>query len=118
MTAAIPLILGLTPTILDLIVRLTHLRAPVAEHQLGSGTGPVKFGDVFSSVMASLTSAAAAGQIEKALPSDDVIRLLIQATISSMKAMGLLETPASPVASSSPPKAGEYLFRGYLQPPG
>ena len=97
--AIVPLILGLTPTIINLIAALVHKAAPVAEAQLGNGSGPAKFGIVFGDVINALNKAAIAGQIDKALPPDPVIQLIIQACVQSMILSGLLGgSPAAPVS--------------------
>src|SRR6185369_16752496 len=99
---AIPLLAGVLPDVISLIAGLVHRAAPQAEAALGPGTGAVKFSDVFASVMASLTKAAEVGQIPKALPPDDTVKVVIQAVVSSMKLSGLLDSsmqPAAPQAS-------------------
>lgn len=111
--AIIPIITGLAPTIIDLIAGLVHKQAPVAEATLGAGTGPVKFADVFSYVVGALTKAATAGQIDKTLPSDDAIKLVIQSVVSSLKLQGLLTSETTPSAiagtQSVTLKSGETL---------
>ncbi len=97
--AIIPLVAAVAPDIIGLIAGLVHRAAPAAEKN-GPGTGPVKFGEVFASVIGSLNSAAIAGQIPKGLPGDDVIKVIIQAVVSSMKLAGLLGDAA--VAAISP----------------
>ena|ERR1700730_8571690 len=92
--AIIPLIASLAPTIIDLIASLVHKQAPIAEATLGTGTGPVKFADVFVSVMESLTKAKVAGQIDL-LPDDSTVKTIIQAVVTSMKLTGRLG-PAPP----------------------
>jgi hypothetical protein len=100
--AIIPLIAGLAPSIINLITSLIHQNAPVAETTYGPGTGPVKFADVFASVIAALQKAAAAGAIDKALPSDEIIKAIIQAVVTSMQMSGQLgETPAQPGGPAS-----------------
>lgn len=94
--AIVPLIAGIAPSIISLITSLVHKHAPVAEAKLGSGTGPVKFADVFSSVLQALQQAAGAGAIDKTLPADDLIKLVIQAVVGSLKLQGGLDiTPVS-----------------------
>jgi hypothetical protein len=88
--AIIPLIAGLAPSIINLITSLIHQNAPVAETTYGPGTGPVKFADVFASVIAALQKAAAAGTIDKTLPGDDIIKAIIQAVVTSMQMSGTL----------------------------
>lgn len=92
-SALIPLIAGVLPDVISLIAGLVHRAAPQAEAALGSGTGQAKFADVFASVMTTLTKAAEAGTIPKQLPSDDVVRTVIQGVVSSMKLSGLLDSP-------------------------
>ena len=87
---AVPLITAIAPEIITLIAGLVHKQAPVAEAANGPSTGPVKFADVFGAVITALTSAAAAGQIPKQLPSNDIVKVVIQAVVSSMKLGGLL----------------------------
>ena len=99
---AIPLIGAVLPDIITLITGLIHKAAPLAEAANGPSTGPAKFGDVFASVITSLNSAALAGQISKILPSDEVIKIIIQAVVSSMKLGGLLGAPAATVATALP----------------
>ena len=91
---AAPLITALEPVIVNLIASLTHKAAPVAEANLGPGTGIAKFADVFAAVIASLNSAAAAGTISKTLPPDPVIQMIIQAAIQTMQLDGLLGSTA------------------------
>jgi hypothetical protein len=92
--AAIPLIANLAPGLISLIVGLVHKQAPIAEAVHGPSTGAVKFGDVFASVIQSLTTAATAGSIPKELPADETIKTIIQAVVSSMQLSGLLGTTA------------------------
>ncbi len=101
--ALIPLIAGLAPEIINLIAGLVHKQAPIVEATHGPATGPVKFGEVFASVIAALTTAANAGQIPKVLPSDDLIQVIIQAVVTSMKLSGSLEVPASGLAGPGLP---------------
>ena len=96
--AIVPLVAGLAPTIINLITSLVHRNAPIAEAKLGNGTGPVKFADVFGAVIVALQSAAAAGTIDKQLPSDESVKLIIQAVVSSMKLQGQLDTTPAPIA--------------------
>ncbi len=105
--AVVPLIAGLAPEIIKLIAGLVHKQAPVAE-KLGPGTGPVKFASVFGSVMEALTAAATAGQISKALPSDEIVKVIIQAVVSSMQLSGILgpapgSVPDVPASTSLTP---------------
>src|SRR5579871_5790131 len=104
----LPLIASLAPNIIGLITSLVHKSAPQAEQQLGGGTGPVKFAQVFSDVMTALQQAAAAGSIDKTLPGDDAVKLVIQSVVASMKGLGLLDSataasilqPAAPAGSA------------------
>lgn len=97
MAAFIPLIGALAPTIINLITSLTTKHATTAETALGSGTGPVKFAQVFNAVLVDLQAAAAAGQIDKILPPDATIQTIIQSTVMSMQLAGLL--PSSTVSA-------------------
>ena len=104
---------ALAPALIDLIVGLVHQKAPVAE-QLGPGTGPVKFADVFVSVMTDLTKAKAAGRIE-ALPDDPTVKVIIQAVVTSMQMSGMLGgaiavPPVAPSAQSIVLKGGQSLL--------
>ncbi len=107
--AAIPLIASLAPSIIDLIVGLVHKGAPKQEAALGDKTGPVKFANLFVSVMSDLAKAHAAGSISD-IPSDDAAKTIIQSVISSMKLLGLLNGasipdapgPASVIPTGSP----------------
>jgi hypothetical protein len=94
----VPLIASLAPSIISLIAGLVHKQAPVAETTHGPGTGPVKFTDVFNYVITALQSAAAAGQIDKALPSDDAVKTIIQSVVTSMKLTGLLGDAPAPTS--------------------
>lgn len=93
---AAPLIGAIAPQIISLITGLVHRQAPITEANNGPGTGLVKFADVFGAVVTALQSAAAAGSISPTLPSDDVIRAIIQAVITSMKLSGLLGDAVTP----------------------
>ena len=97
--ALVPLILGAAPGIIDLITSLVHKSAPAAEQDLGAGTGPVKFAQVFGDVITALQKAAAIDQIPKVLPPDDTIRLIIQAVVSSMILSGGL-APTAPATKA------------------
>src|ERR1051326_5311339 len=90
----LPLIAGLGPELINLVVGLIHQKAPAAE-AMGPSTGPVKFADVFVAVMSDLTKAKAAGQIA-VLPDDAVVKLIIQAVVMSMKLSGVLEGAKDP----------------------
>lgn len=111
MAAFIPLAATLAPSIIDLITSLVHHKAPQVEQQLGGGTGPVKFGDVFSYVMASLNAAATAGQIDKQLPSDDLVKLIIQSVVTSMNKFGMLGGTA-PIIPMPSPTTGQVTVPG------
>lgn len=99
--AAIPLIAAFAPQIISLIAGLVHKRAPIAEATHGPATGPVKFTDVLSDVMLKLQAAAGAGQIPKQLPGDDLIKLVIQSVVTSMKLEGLLGENNIPAVTDS-----------------
>ncbi len=103
----IPLVASIAPEIIGLITSLVHKSAPQAEQQLGAGTGPVKFAQVFGDVMTALQQAAAAGSIDKTLPSDDDVKLVIQSVVTSMKGLGLLDstTAASLLPAANAPAA-------------
>lgn len=98
--ALIPLIAGLAPSIINLIASLVHQHAPQAEMANGPGTGPVKFADVFAAVIDALQKAAASGAIDKTLPPDEQIKMIIQAVVNSMQLSGVLgggaAIPAAP----------------------
>ena len=66
--ALIPLIAGIAPSIITLIASLVHKSAPAAESTNGSGTGPVKFAQVFQTVITSLQQAAAVDKSPKPSP--------------------------------------------------
>jgi hypothetical protein len=99
----IPLILpGITEllkVIAPLISGLVHQHAPAVEAQQGPNTGPVKFADLNVIVMAGLIKAHAAGEITGDLPSPDLVKVMVQTAVSSMKAMGMLNPTNAPVAS-------------------
>jgi hypothetical protein len=94
-TAIVPLILGIAPQIISLIVGLVHHQAPVAEAQMGAGTGAVKFADVFLYVMDGLTKAHAAGTLGGDLPAPDLVKVLVQTLVTSLKGLGLLTADAA-----------------------
>jgi hypothetical protein len=100
--ALIPLIAGLAPEIINLIVSLVHPKAIAAE-QLGTGTGPVKFANVFVAVMQDLAKAHAAGTIS-VLPDDATVKTIIQSVVVSMQLSGFLggtaPTPVTDVAAT------------------
>jgi hypothetical protein len=103
--ALIPLLSGLAPEIVNLIVGLVHPKAIAAE-QLGPATGLVKFADVFVSVMSDLVKAHAAGTIP-ALPDEATVKVIIQAAVTSMQLSGLLGGAiAAPAPSAQSPVAG------------
>jgi len=91
-----PLLVTELPKLVDLIVGLVHQKAPAAEAALGSGTGPVKFADVFAGVMNDLARAHAAGQLET-IPDDTTAKLIIQSIVTSMKVSGWLTGSPSPL---------------------
>jgi len=96
--ALIPLIAGMAPDLLKLIVGLVHTKAPAVEQQLGPGTGPVKFAAVFADVLGALGTAASAGVIDKTLPSDEKIKTIIQSVVTSMQLSGVLGTGSAAAA--------------------
>jgi hypothetical protein len=96
----IPLVASMAPDIIALIASLVHRAAPAAEQKYGSGTGPVKFADVFAAVIDAMNKAAGAGAIPKSLPPDDAIKSIIQAVLTSLKLTGALDSQALPVAST------------------
>lgn len=100
--AIVPLIASVAPSLIDLITSLVHKGAPALEAQLGSGTGPVKFAELFGSVLGDLQKAATAGQIDKALPADETIKLIIQSVVTSMKRLGLLSSTPTDTAAAAP----------------
>lgn len=89
-------------TIAGLIASLVHPAAKAAEAQIGSGGGPVKLSQVFEAVIGWLQKAAAVGTIPKELPSDDTIKMIIQAVVSSMKISGLLGDAPTTVPTNAP----------------
>lgn len=100
-------IIALAPTALQsafsiagLIASLVHPAAKAAETQIGPGTGPVKLSQVFDTVIGLIQKAAAAGTIPKELPSDETIKLIIQAVVTSMQLSGILG-PTPPAAGST-----------------
>jgi hypothetical protein len=102
--ALIPLLAGLAPEIVNLIVGLVHPKAIAAE-QLGPATGLVKFADVFVSVMSDLVKAHAAGTIA-VLPDEATVKVIIQAAVTSMQLSGLLGgSIAAPAPSAQSPVA-------------
>ncbi len=110
--AAIGLLLPLLePVVANLIAGLVHRHAPAIEQQYGPGTGPVKLPDLFAAVIGDLQRAAAAGTIPKQLPSDDLIRVVVQSVVSSMKLSGLLESavPALATPQAVTLRAGQSL---------
>jgi hypothetical protein len=105
--ALVPLIAGLAPDIINLIVGLVHPKAIAAQQANGPLTGPVKFADVFVSVMQSLTSAHVAGTIS-VLPDDATVKTIIQSVVTSMQLSGVLGAavptalaPGAPAATQS-----------------
>jgi hypothetical protein len=99
--AIIPIAIEAGSEIVKLIASLVHKSAPAAEQNYGPSAGPVKFADVFAYVMEALQKAAGAGKIDKALPSDSAVKLIIEAVIQSMKLQGALSILAAPSVISS-----------------
>lgn len=109
--AIIPLVASLAPSLISLIASLAHPAAQAAE-AIGPGTGAVKFAQVLDTVMGALQTAAAAGTIPKDLPSDETIKVILQAVISTMQLSGLLgpgkvTTPAAGSPDGIILKAGQ-----------
>ncbi len=111
--AAAAIGLGLTllePVLANLIAGLVHRHAPAIEQQYGPGTGQVKIPELFDRVIGDLTKAATAGTIGKALPSDDIVRVVIQSVVSSMKLSGQLDAAAPvPAGQAVTLRAGQSL---------
>lgn len=103
-TALIPLIAGLAPDLISLIVSLIHPKAIAAE-SLGQGNGALKFADVFVSVMSDLAKAHAAGSIVGPLPDDATVKLILQSVVLSLKLTGVLTGGAVPPAPVPPASA-------------
>ncbi len=104
--AVVNALVPLAPGIFDLIAGLVHRKAPEAQAALGAGTGPVKFADVFTGVMNDLAKAHAAGQLPGPIPDDATVKLIIQAIVSSMNLLGLLDgIPAVLTAPASSSQA-------------
>lgn len=100
------------PAVINLIAGLVHKKAPVIEAARGPQTGPVKFADLFGEVITSLQSAAAVGSIPKALPDDGTIKVIMQAVVTSMKLLGLLDGPAPvPAAVATAPGAQALVLK-------
>ncbi len=99
----------LEPILANLIAGLVHKHAPVLEATTGPATGPVKLADLFAAVIGDLTRAATAGTIPKSLPSDDIVRVVIQSVVSSMKLSGMLEPTAPAAGQSVTLRAGQSL---------
>lgn len=102
---ALPILAPLLPTItndlITLITGLIHKQAPIAQAANPvPGTGPLRFADVFASVMRSVVTAHAAGQIAGTLPDEGIVKVIIQAVVTSMKLPGnLLDmTGVTPIA--------------------
>lgn len=89
---AIPLIAGILPDVINLISALVHKHAPTAEQAGTTGTGAVKFADVFTAIMKDLVAAHAAGTIPT-LPDDATVKIIQQAVVNSLKLLGALSTP-------------------------
>lgn len=102
--ALVPLIASVAPPIIDLIAGLVHKHAPQVEASNGPGTGPVKFSDLFSIVQGALTRAAQTGAIPAgAVPSDDILKLIIQTGVTTLKLPGGVLADAT---SATPPAPG------------
>ncbi len=113
--ALVPLIATVAPEIISLIAGLVHKHAPVVEAANGPSSGPVKFADLFGTVIGALTNAANVGTISKVLPSDDTVKIVMQAVVTSMKMMGLLNgvvTDAAVGGQSIVLKAGQTITIG------
>jgi hypothetical protein len=68
---------------------LVHKAAPVAQAANPvPGTGAVRFADVFTGVMQQIVNAHAAGQITGTLPDESIVKVIIQAVVTSMKLPG------------------------------
>ncbi len=102
--AIVPLIGALAPEIISLIAGLVHPKAIAAEAANGPLSGPVKFADVFVSVMSDLAKAHAAGTIA-ALPDDATVKVVIQAVVTSMQLSGLIGGAAAAAPGKSAPPA-------------
>jgi hypothetical protein len=113
--ALVPLIAGIAPEIVNLIVGLVHPKAIAAEQNNGPLTGPVKFADVFVAVMQDLTNAHVAGQLS-VLPDDATVKVIIQAVVTSMQLSGYLggaiagPTPSTPSGQSVVLKTGQSVL--------
>jgi hypothetical protein len=101
-TIAIPLIAEFAPKLIDLIASLVHRSAPAAEAKYGPKSGPVKFAEVFSVVMAELQQAIASGSIGKELPGEDAIKAIIQSAVATLDLTGSLNGSSALVVSASP----------------
>ncbi len=111
--ALVPLITTVAPSIISLIAGLVHKSAPAAETQFGPSTGPVKFATVFGDVMTGLQNAAAANQIDKTLPPDQTVQVIIQSIVTSMKLQGMLTGMPT---TTTPALAPTALTTGTLTP--
>jgi hypothetical protein len=99
---ATPLIPTITTELISLITGLVHKAAPIAQAANPvPGTGAVRFADVFASVMQAVIGAHAAGQITGALPDESIVKVVIQAVVTSMKLPGniLDMTGVAPLAA-------------------
>lgn len=103
--AIVPMVLNALPEVINLIAGLVHRTAPVVEQQLGPKTGPVKFAAVFASVMDGLSKAAQAGQIDKKLPDDEVVKVIINSAIASMQLSGALDGGSAVTAAALSPQS-------------
>lgn len=98
---AIPLIAGIAPNIISLITGLVHKKAPAVEAVLGPATGPLKFTEVLTAVMTALNASLQAGQITD-VPHEDLVKVIIQAVVTSMKLAGILDGPTTIPAGTVP----------------
>jgi hypothetical protein len=96
-----PLIPVIGNDIISLITGLVHKEAPIAQAANPvAGTGAVRFADVFTAVMQAVVNAHAAGQIAGAIPDDGLVKVIIQAVVTSMKLPGgLLGSPVAVVSA-------------------
>jgi FtsP/CotA-like multicopper oxidase with cupredoxin domain len=97
---AIPLIAEFAPKLIDLIASLVHRSAPAAEAKYGPKSGPVKFAEVFATVMADLQKAIASGSIGKELPGEEAIKAIIQSAVATLDLTGSLNGGALVVSAS------------------
>lgn len=100
MAAFIPLIAGLLPDVIKLVTSLAHPAVKEAE-TLGPGTGPVKLAQVFEIVKSGLQSALIAKTVTDPLPSDDLIKIVIQAVVNALQLEGALGITSTPSVSAT-----------------